>query len=347
MTALQSSFFEAETLEEVNRLVMEKGWGDGLPVVPPTEDRVLAMLAHTGDDPGRVMGEMPPLNGEATVEKVAINAVMAGCKPEYFPIVLAMVEAVLELPFNMNGVATTTNPSAPVVMINGPIRREVGVNCGIGCFGPGTQANATTGRSLRLIMQTLGGATPGPVAKAVLSLPERYTFCFGEDEERTPWTPLHVERGFDPDTSTVTVVSVNVLLSTTAAILYDKAHRFAEIVGQTITLSGNPNLEPVSQPVVVIPWNIAQRIDDQGVSKQQLKELFFEHSRFPADQVPEYELWREYGLPPFHLTDGYIQPVETPDEFVIVVAGDGLPAYAAIMPSFYATKAVTKPVRAV
>ena len=347
MTALQSSFFEAETLEEVNRLVMEKGWGDGLPVVPPTEDRVLAMLAHTGDDPRRVMGEMPPLNGEATVEKVAINAVMAGCKPEYFPIVLAMVEAVLELPFNMNGVATTTNPSAPVVMINGPIRREVGVNCGIGCFGPGTQANATIGRSLRLIMQTLGGATPGPVAKAVLSLPERYTFCFGEDEERTPWTPLHVERGFDPDTSTVTVVSVNVLLSTTAAILYDKAQRFAEIVGQTITLSGNPNLEPKSQPVVVIPWNIAQRIDDQGVSKQQLKELFFEHSRFPADQVPEYELWREYGLPPFHLTDGYIQPVETPDEFVIVVAGDGLPAYAAIMPSFYATKAVTKPVRAV
>ena len=162
MTPLQSSFFEADTLEEVNRLVMEKGWGDGLPVVPPTEERVLAMLAHTGDDPGRVMGEMPPLNGEATVEKVAINAVMAGCKPEYFPIVLAMVEAVLEPPFNMNGVATTTNPSAPVVIVNGPVRRDaVGINCGIGCFGPGTQANATIGRSLRLIMQTLGGAKAG------------------------------------------------------------------------------------------------------------------------------------------------------------------------------------------
>ena len=182
-----------------------EGWTDGLPIVPPTEERVARMLAGTDFDPSCSLGPMPPSWGEATIAKLAVNAVMAGCTPEYFPVIVTAVRAMLAKPFNLYGIQGTTNPATPVLIVNGPITREIGINARGNLFGPGFRANATIGRAIRLIMTTIGGGVPQQADKAMLGNPAKYTCCFAENEAQSPWPPLHVERGFAPGTSTVTV----------------------------------------------------------------------------------------------------------------------------------------------
>ena len=191
--------------EDEQEVCYARGWSDGLPVVPPTPERVLRMLAGTTRDPGEVIGKVPPDYGVCTVEKSAINAVMAGCKPEYLPVVLAAVEAVLEPAFAVHGLLCTTYFSAPIVIVNGPITRRIGMNCGVNALGQGNRANATIGRALQLIVRNVGGGVPGGIDRATLGTPGKYTFCFAEDESDEGWEPLSVERGFAPGTSTVTV----------------------------------------------------------------------------------------------------------------------------------------------
>src|SRR5712664_4051335 len=186
----------------------ERGVTDGLPVVPPTRERVERMLAATGRSRETLVAEVPPNFGRATVEKLAVNAVMAGCRPDYFPVVLAVVEAACDPAFNLHGQSGTTNATSPLVIINGPVRERLGVNCAAGVFGPGFRANATIGRALRLIMINLGGTKAAEISMSTLGHPGRYTYCVGEHEEASPWEPLHVERGFAPEESTVTVFSV-------------------------------------------------------------------------------------------------------------------------------------------
>src|SRR5262249_26554270 len=181
-----------------------EGWTDGLPIVPPTEERVARMLAASDLDPSFSLGPMPPRWGEATIVKLAVNAVMAGCKPEYFPVVVTAVKAILAKPFNLYGGQGTTNPATPVLIVNGPIAREHGVNAPGNLFGPGFRANATIGRAIRLIMTTIGGGVPQQADKSTLGNPAKYTCCFAENEAESPWAPLHVERGFAAETSTVT-----------------------------------------------------------------------------------------------------------------------------------------------
>ena len=172
----------------------ERGVTDGLPVVPPTRTRVDAMLAATPRDRHHVVAEVPPNMGRATVEKIAVNAVMAGCRPDYFPVVLAIVEAACDPVFNLHGQSGTTNAASPLIIVNGPIRQRLGVNCAGGVFGPGYRANATIGRALRLIMINLGGTRAGQISMSTMGHPGRYTYCIGEYEEASPWEPLHAER---------------------------------------------------------------------------------------------------------------------------------------------------------
>jgi hypothetical protein len=183
----------------------DKGVTDGLPVIPPTRPRVERLLAATGRDPGELVGEVPPNYGRATVEKVAVNAVMAGCRPEYLPVVLAAVEAACHPAFALHGMATSTHFSAPLIVVNGPVRARIGLNCSFGVFGPGYRANATIGRALRLVMINVGGARPGETSMSTFGHPGRYTYCIGEHEEASPWEPLHVERGLSPGQSAVTL----------------------------------------------------------------------------------------------------------------------------------------------
>ncbi len=186
--------------------VMAQGWSDGLPVLPPTRAAVSAMIGACGLKRDHVLGTMPPLNGIATVEKIAANAVMAGCLPEYFPLVLAGVTGMLQPGFNLDGVQTTTGNVAPLVIVNGPCRKTLEINCGANVLGQGWRANATIGRAIRFVMTNIGGAVPGLYDKSTVGQPAKYTFCIGENEEENPWESLHVERGFNREADAISHV---------------------------------------------------------------------------------------------------------------------------------------------
>ena len=206
----------------------DKGWTDGLPVIPPTQDTVERMLETVHRDPTEALGEVPPRNGVATVEAVAANAVMAGCRPEYFPVVLAAVEAILEEPFNLNGVQATTNAAAPLTIISGPIVQELNVNSGTNVFGHGYRANATIGRAVRLVMVVIGGGYPETGDKAPLGQPGKFSYCIAESPA-IPWEPLHVERGLAPGESGVTVIGVDGPRSFTTAEDLDRRPRSSRL----------------------------------------------------------------------------------------------------------------------
>src|SRR5690348_10461674 len=187
--------------------LFDRGVTDGLPGVPPTAERVAAAVAASGRAPEELVAEMPPRFGRATVQKVAVNAVMAGCRPEYLPVVVAAVEAMCDERFCLLGVSGTTDAVAPLVIVNGPIRAKLDINSGAGVFGPGWRANATIGRAVRLCWVNIGGAAPGVISMSTFGGPARYTYCIGENEEASPWEPLHVEHGFAASDSTVGVMA--------------------------------------------------------------------------------------------------------------------------------------------
>src|SRR5437870_8226521 len=183
----------------------DKGVTDGLPVVPPTRARVEHMLAGTGRARDELLGKMRPDYGRLTGEKAAINADLAGCRPDYLPVVIAAAECACGPAFNLHGAATSTHFAAPLIVVNGPIRTRIGLNSAFGVFGPGYRANATIGRALRLLMINVGGARPGETSMSTFGHPGRYTYCIAENEEASPWPPYHVSRGVAPATSAVTL----------------------------------------------------------------------------------------------------------------------------------------------
>ena len=185
---------------------LERGWSDGLPITPPTPERVEAMLSAVSLAPRHVVAQLPPNWGDATVERLAINAVMAGCLPQYLPVIVAGVAAMSDPAFNIYAIQATTHSCAPLFVVNGPIREELGMNSSSGAYGPGWRANATIGRAVRLALLNIGGGHPGVGDMSTQGAPSKYTYCVAENEEANPWEPLHVERGFAPDLSTVTVV---------------------------------------------------------------------------------------------------------------------------------------------
>src|SRR5438132_7826895 len=196
---------DADAIEEL----YARGVTDGLPVVVPTRARVERAIAASGRAPDDLIALVPPNYGRATAEKIAVNAVMAGCRPEYLPVVIAAVEAVCDEAFDLHGVSATTNAPSPLVIVGGPIRMALDINCGAGVFGSGWRANATIGRALRLVCVNVGGATPGVVSMSTLAHPGRYTYCIGEREEASPWETLAVEHGFLPGQSTVAVLAAD------------------------------------------------------------------------------------------------------------------------------------------
>jgi len=202
---LASRPIEVDDPEDAIEVAYDRGWSDGLPVVPPTPLRVARMLSGTTRKPDEVIGLIPPILAECTVEKVAVNAVMAGCLPEYFPVVLSVIEAALMPQFSMHGLLATLWFSGPVVIVNGPVSKRIGMNSGGNALGQGNRANATIGRALQLVIRNVGGGVPGEIDRAVFGNPGKYTFCFAEDESDSDWTPLHVARGFARGTSTVTL----------------------------------------------------------------------------------------------------------------------------------------------
>ena len=315
-----------DSFEAVEALLRGRGLTDGLPVVPPTPERVEAMLRFAPGPPGRSLGDVPPLNAPATLEKVAVNAVMAGCEPRHLPVLTAALEAFLDPSMNAHAIQTTTNPVGPMVLVNGPVRHGAAVNCGAGCFGPGARANATIGRALRLILLNLGGAAPGSVDKAPLGWPGKYhSCCIGENEEESPWEPFHVERGFGADESAVTVLAVNGMWAITdmspepEMVLHHVAHGLG-VSGPC----GGQRAPDGFETVLVMSPVIAKMVAGLLPTKRALKEYLFEHARVPLDHYPPYrreatlDQLAERGI---EVRDGRIPVCLEPDQFVVLVAG--------------------------
>lgn len=268
---LQARTIELAPLEDEMEVGFDRGWSDGLPVVPPTPVRVARMLQGTSRPPEEIIGKIPPNLTECTVEKVAINAVLAGCKPEYLPVVLTAVEAALIDEFCMHGLLATTWFSSPVVIVNGPIARAVGMNSGGNALGQGNRANATIGRALQLVIRNVGGGHPQGVDRATLGNPGKYTFCFAEDESDPCWETLAVERGFDPEVSTVTLFAGDGVQG-----LFDQKSRKPESLARTFaaclkTIS-HPKLAMASDAILVVAPEHLRVFREADWSKQRLKD---------------------------------------------------------------------------
>ena len=344
-TRLASEVVESvDALEAVNELVMEKQWGDGLPVVPPTEDRVRRMVDASGRESGELVGYLDPEGGGATVEKIAVNAVMAGCHPDVMPVVVAAVEAIAEESFLLHGVQTTTNPVAPLLVVNGPIRERLGIHSGKGAFGPGWRANATIGRAVRLVMLNIGGALPIAVDQAVHGMPGKFTMCIGENEEESPWAPLHVDRGFDPGASTVTAVGIQGTTNNLTA--FKKTENVLSMIADSMSYWGSNNvLMGGGNPVVLLTPGHAKMMSDAGWSKEQVVRFLFEHSKIHRSRLPNDEP-TNLGLEPSFIWDGdYLCTTRRAEDLLIVVVGGPEPYHAVFCPSFGDTWAVTKEIR--
>ncbi|MFQ5520364.1 MAG: hypothetical protein ACE5FK_03100, partial [Candidatus Methylomirabilia bacterium] len=260
----------------------EREWCDGLPIIPPTPDRVEAMLAAAGGDPADSLGPMPPLWREATMEKLAVNAVMAGCRAEYFPVVVAAVEAMLDPAFNLYGVQATTHPVAPLLIVNGPYAGAIGMQAGAGCFGPGFRANAAIGRAIRLILLNVGGAWPGRHDMATHGSPSKFSYAIAENEALNPWEPLHVELGYAREANVVTVYggegphNVNDHVSTGAPGILHTVSDTAATLGSNVKWYFSQ-----SQLLIVLGPEHAVTVARDGFSKADVKAFVFEQARLP------------------------------------------------------------------
>ncbi len=334
----------ADDPEAIFERFTSEGWTDGLPIVPPTAARVARMLAYSDLDPGESLGPMPPRWGAATIAKLAVNAVMAGCKPEYFPVIVTAVKAILGKPFNLYGIQGTTNPASPVLVVNGPMAREIGVNARGNLFGPGFRANATIGRAIRLIMTTIGGGVPQQADKSTLGNPAKYTCCFAEHEAGSPWPPLHVERGFEATTSTVTAFG-----GAAPANIIEKsktAEEMLQTIAQAMAVVGSNNMFMSQEALLVLGPEHAAIAARQGFDKERVRCTLFEHARIPFEQIGQsnaevLSVWRgpciEEGR-----GGRTLRIVEHPEDIVIVVAG-GAGNHSASIPGWY-SRSITLPV---
>ena len=307
----------ADPVDEVNALFEARGWTDGLPITPPTLARVEAMCASTTRAPSEVLGEVEPLRGEATVERIAANAVMAGCRPEYFVVVLAAVEAMLEPAFNMRGVQTTDENVAPLLIVSGPLAARLGINAGFGALGPGWRANAAIGRAVRLVMLNLGGGWPGAVSLAGLGQPGRYTLCLAERED-SPWPPLHVELGYRPEQSTVTVLRAETAINVTGGLA-----ELASVMGSAA--SAFTMLYEGRVAVIVAPF-VARRLAAEGWRKDDVRRWLHAQARVPVAAWQQWWLRATARSWPAWVTEtaGTLPVVKEPGDITVVVAGGDL-----------------------
>ena len=317
-----------DDLDEFNEFAMQARWGDGLPLVPPTPERVERMAAVDGRAPDITIARIPPLWGDATVETVAVNAVMAGCRPEYFPFVVAAVAAAAKTEVNLLAAQATTHPCTLMVMLNGPLVRQIDANCGAGAFGSGNRPNATIGRAVRLALQNIGAAYAGDADRSTLGSPAKYSFCFAENEAESPWSPFHVDRGFALEDSTVTVCATepphNIedhISTEPEALVGTLAYSIADI-GSNNAYFGNADLF-----VGVCPEH-ARVLDRHGWTKQDLQQALFEQARIPYRHLLDRG---SYGIAPSakfaEASDGELDVpmADAPDDFnIFCIGGAGL-----------------------
>jgi hypothetical protein len=347
MLTLSSERLTAADEYEAAELLIRTGKTDGLPIVVPTVARVEAMLAATGLDPDVVIGEVGPSDGVATVEKVAINAVMAGCLPDVFPIVLAAVEAVCEPAFGLASVQATTHSLGPIIIVNGPARERCGVQWGVGALGPGHRANATIGRALRLVLLNVGGGAPGLGDMASLGSPAKFTCCLAEAEEDSPFEPLHVSRGWRPDDSVVTVIAGESPHSIFCNFNEVRdPDTFLRIVASSMTAAGTNNIH-IRKGMVGLIMNPLHA----GAFRQAgLDRAYIQRRLFELAVIRRRDLRAIAGaMVDAGEDDDVLHVVPTPEDFLVFVAGEEGGAYSAWIPTWcggsFGNVAISKPVR--
>ena len=320
----------------------ERGWGDGLPTIPPTEDLVDAMLAAAPAGAEELLGPLPPSRLTPTLRSVAANAVMAGCRPPEFPVVLAALEAVQDPEYNLHGTLATTHPCAPMVMVNGPVRQRLGINSGGNCFGQGSRADAVLGRAVTLVLMHVGGALPGVTDRSTQGSPAKYTYCFGENEEESPWEPYHVRHGFAAGDDVVTVLAaepphnINDHGSTTG-------EEILTTIAGTMAESGSNNVYVLGPHLLVFGPEHAATLHRDGWTPDDVRAYLWEHARIPVERISEgnRRQFTQHGVEPI----GAFYPVsDGPERLHVAVAG-GAGKHSAWIPSFGSTALSSRAVR--
>jgi hypothetical protein len=330
----------AQDPRELIEAYYEAGWTDGLPVVPPSATSIGAMLAAGGFRGDEVIGEIPGRNTVVVADKVAINAVMAGCRPEYLPVVVAAIRGLCHPDFAYHGPASSTGGSAMVLIVNGPVARRLGINAGNNAFGQGHRANATIGRAVRLTMMNVMNTRPGLLDRATLGNPGKYSFCFAEHEDDHPWEPLHVARGGRAEDSAVTVYASNSLYQVynqLAAEPEPLLRCFADALGNL----GSPNVKGFNEALVVLAGEHAEILRASGWSRKQVQQFLVEHTR---RRVADFK--RAARLPgPVEAADEttWRSLFERPEDILIVCAGGRAGSWSACLPGWGTkwTRAVT------
>lgn len=310
-----------------------RGWTDGLPVVPATRFLVNEMLEAGSLKPDTVIADMPSRKVAVTAEKVAINAVMAGCKPEYMPVVVAAVKALAAPEFGLHHVASALSGPTVVILVNGPIAQKLRINSTNNVFGPGVRANATIGRALRLVLLNCLRYSPGVSDRATMGTPGKYTCCIAENEEDHPWQPWHVERGFKPEDSTVTLVAASTMIQIWH---YGDHEQLLRSIGDAMSYLGSIAILGRTPGAVVLGGEHTELLRASGLSKKQIRERVVQHTgrtvadlkragRLDGAVTSEDETTIHYAL-------------DVPDELMLICAGSSIGALSMVMPGFGSSK---------
>lgn len=304
----------AELMLSAYEHAYDQGWTDGLPVIPATPEMVCRFVEASGRSAEDVVGILPPRKGRTTIEVIATNAVMAGCRPEYMSVIIAAVEAITDPHYPLEFIQVTTNPMTPFFLVNGPVRKELDINYGAGCLGPGWRANATIGRAVRLILQNVGGALPGVYSKSSFASPLRYAYLCGENEEENPWRPFHVDRGFKASDSTITAFKA----SNYCNISGGEGVGPEEILRQIAT-----NMPPMygggDGVLLLLGVNHARSLHEAGLTKKDIRQRLWELARVPEDHFAADFVVMERAAG--RGSPGMLCRTQGPDHIHLVVAG--------------------------
>ena len=338
---LLSQTFKVPDIAEAVEFCYQQGWTDGLPVVPPTQEAIERIIGYLGRDPKEVVGIVTPRNGIATIEKIAINCVMAGCRVEYVPIVIAALEAMLEDPFNLNGVQTTTHCCAPLVIVSGPAVKSLEFNTAESALGHGSRANATIGRAVRLILWNIGGGIPGEPCKTTHGHPGYYSFCIAENQDVNPWEPLHVGRGFGTEETVVTVAAVESPHSIGTGAGYTSSDDVLFVLADAIATLGSNNLSGGDMVLALGPL-ASENLSKGGYSKQDVVQELMKRAVRPVREVK-----RKHSIAPvspFHWNklvdpndnDALVPFIRKPENIVILTTGGwgSLGGFAGLFPGW-------------
>ena len=335
---LSSKDHQFDNWDAAQEFYLENGLTDGLPIVPPTNEKVQAMLDYCNLSPDAIIGQEPVRQKEFTAEKIAINAVMAGCKPEYFPVVIAAVEATCESPFNLHASTTSTNGVTIMLMVSGPYADQIGMNHGVELMGNGTRSNATIGRAINLLKTNFYGSVAKEMDNSTFGHGGKFSFCFAENLECTPWVSLARDKGFSEDASTVTAVAANSPIQ--ISIYGDKEPEtfLTQTAHGMLALGAS-----VSEAVVVICPEIMAYIGEYGWTRQQVQQFLFEKTQRPASEWLHWKRLDHYT--PSGDGDETIRCFADSDRITVVPGGGDAGAFIDIISSWGSSRSVTKEIK--